>query len=452
MIKEAIRPPEIRYSLLAPPPRKRAADLPGIMSVGVRELFPDIPEEIYLSGNDVSMVRKATESALSQVNMEKIQPGNKVNLVCSEHGFIILGGEPYAEMLRTIKDVVRQRTGCKDIRLRIAVGFGKKEAKEIIHQYELDRYFDGRVSGISPFDKGAPIETEIGTLYTIAKCFDGDRFIYAHFNDPTRVYSHRMIERALKPFAMNYASMETRSVFHCSFGNRSSNFLQRAIFDSPFIQEKYVFGSFLMTSPAGITGVDAFNDVHPFENRMAVTTLKSFGKLMQLFSEIKDCIAVLDGLKWIYYVHGGGLCANNLLYCQSDPFDLNIPYAMTQVNPALKALVINHQWTTLNCAQLPASIPSIVVGRDLADRFIADAANHHFMDQAVTAESLEAAMKFSRMISGTENIILFDGTFGRLNLSPPLGEFLMEKAPAVSRRVDRELLPKWLRQRGLGAS
>ena len=43
---------------------------------------------------------------------------------------------------------------------------------------------------------------------------------------------------------------------------------------------------------------------------------------------------------------------------------------------------------------------------------------------------------------------MFDGSFGSINLSPALAEFLVQKVPEVSRKVDEELLPKWLRQRG----
>ncbi len=449
MLTQAISPVPIPDSFYGEAPKKRAADLPGLCAVRVRDLFPDIPEAVFACGDDPYVIRKATMTALSRVNMDRIRPEHKVNLICSEHGFLILGGEAYAEMLRTIKDVVEERTGCSNIRLRIAIGFGKKEADEIIRQFRLNEIFGKRIAGINPMDKGVPIETEVGVLYGIAKAYDADRFIYAHFNDPTRAYSHRMIDRAIKPFAMNYASMATRSVYHFSFGNRSSNFLQRAIFNSPFIQEKYTFGCFLMTSPAGVIGVDAFNDVDAFEQRMARITFHSYGKLMRLMSEIKDCIAVVDGLKWFYYVNAGGLSAYDLLYTGVDPFDLNIPFAMGRTNPAIKAIVFNHLWTNLHCAHIPMVIPSIVVDRSLADRFRKDATNHDFMNHAVTADDLETGMKFARMIGDTANIIVFDGSFGHINLSRELGEFLMEKAPAVSRRVEEECLPMWFKQRGM---
>jgi hypothetical protein len=89
------------------------------------------------------------------------------------------------------------------------------------------------------------------------------------------------------------------------------------------------------------------------------------------------------------------------------------------------------------------------VGRTLADRLLHDPANPEFMDVAVTAEDLASALNFAKRIAGTDKVIVFDGSYGRINLSPALGEFLMEKAPDISRKVEEELLPKWLKQRGI---
>jgi len=58
-------------------------------------------------------------------------------------------------------------------------------------------------------------------------------------------------------------------------------------------------------------------------------------------------------------------------------------------------------------------------------------------------------MGFARRVARTDNIIVFDGSFGSINLSPSMAEFMLKKAPEVSRNVDEELLPKWLRQRGI---
>ena len=71
------------------------------------------------------------------------------------------------------------------------------------------------------------------------------------------------------------------------------------------------------------------------------------------------------------------------------------------------------------------------------------------MDYAVTAETLEGAMDFARRVSGTDKVLVFDGSFGHITLSPSTAEDLIEKAPGVSRKVDEELLPMWLKQRGI---
>jgi hypothetical protein len=466
MLKEAVPPPSIMPSTYGPDPhRRRAADIPGIVSLEIRELFPDVAQAIYSQGCDLAVIRRATEDALASVNMGMIRTQDTVNILCSEHGFVILGGEPYAEMLRTIKDVVEQRTGCKNIRLRLAAGDSLKEAKELIQYYKLGQYFNGRAMGISSVeDKGVPIETEIGRLYGVARVYDADWFIHAHYGDLRELYWHRLINRALKPFVMSYARLETRGVYHFNFGPRSSNFIQKAIFDSPFVQQKFAFGCFLITSPMGIIGIDADNNLYQIDRRLTVTSLKAYGKLLRLFAKIEECIVVLDAGRWPAYVHAGGMTFGNLVNGQLDFFDLEtVPagtgFAMFErapgtpkirpVNPSIKALVINYIYTGTMYTELPMNIPTVVVGRDLADMLITDSANPEFMNYAMTAESLEAAVMFARRIAKTDNIIVFDGSFGSINLSPSMAEFLVKKGPEVSRNVDEELLPKWLRQRGI---
>ena len=64
------------------------------------------------------------------------------------------------------------------------------------------------------------------------------------------------------------------------------------------------------------------------------------------------------------------------------------------------------------------------------------------------ADNLEEAMASAIEIAGTDKVIVFDGSYGSINLSPSMGRVLLEKAPEVNRKVDEELLPKWFRQRG----
>ena len=324
MLNTAVQPPNIMASVLGPElPRQRSADLPGIVSLEVSRLFPDIPKEIYLSGDDMSTIRMTTENALAGVDMSMIRPQDSVNLLCSEHGFGILGGEPYAEMLRTIKDVVEERTGCR-LRLRFCVGGGMTEAREMIPYFNLDQYFEGRIKSTHPFDRGVPIETEIGTLYGLARVYDADWIIHVHYDDPRELYLHRLIDRSLKSFTMGYARFETRSVYHMNFGTRSSNIVPRAIFESPFVQEKYAFSCIQVTSPAGITGVDADNNHEQLNHRLIRNTLQGYGKLIRLFAEIDECIAILDAGRWPWYLHAGGLTSGNLFEAPIDYLDLEV--------------------------------------------------------------------------------------------------------------------------------
>jgi hypothetical protein len=462
MLKKA-KPSYIRESVYGPEPKMRAGELPGIEALDIRELFPDVPGEIFLEGGDLSVIREATKEALKKVKMDMIKPKDMVNLLSSQYGFQIMSGEGYTEMLKTIKDVVEEKTGCKNIRLRVATGFRIREPLEIIKHYKLDEYFKGQARPVRAIDKGVPIETEIGTLYGVAKIYDADWIIHAHHGELRELDMHRMINRATKPFAMSYARMETRGVAHINFGPRSSNFISKVIFNSPFVQKKFTFGCFLLTSPEGITGVDASNDILELDRRLMILAFKSYGKLRELCNEIKECIAVLDATGEPRYMIGGGMTFGNLTEAELDLFDLDeIPVSLgfglyqrppgapkaKSVNPAIKALVINHAWLGVPQLELPTHIPTIIVGRDLAEMLAADPMNHDFMKYVVTAENLETAMEFARRIARTDNVYVFDGCFGAITLSPSLAELLMKKAPEVSRRVDEELMPKWLRQRG----
>lgn len=463
MLKKAT-PSYIRRSVYGPEPKQRAAELPGIVALELRNMFPDIPKEIYLEGDDPAIIRKATRNALKNVDMDRIRPGDKVNILSSQYGFQIMGGEAYTEMIKTIKEMVEERTGCRNIRLRVTTGFRIREPNEIIKHYGLDKYFKGNALAVRSIDKGVPIETDIGTLYGVARIYDADWIIHAHHGELRELDMHRMINRAIKPFAMSYARMETRAVAHMNFGPRSSNFISRVIFESDFVRSKFTFGCFLLTSPQGIIGVDAGTDLDAIDRKMLLLGFKSYGKIRELFSEVREYVAVLDATGEPRYMIGGGMTFGNAMEVELDLFDLDImpvslgfglyerPAGVPKVkaiNPAIKALVINHMWLGVPQLELATHIPTFVVGKDLANLLRDDPMNHDFMRHAVTADNLGTAMEFARRIAKTDNVAVFDGCFGSLTLSPPLAEHLRKSAPEVSRRVDEQLMPKWLKQRGI---
>jgi len=454
----AAEPPVVMPTVYGPPPQTtRGRDLPGIVSVKVRDLFPDIPEAIFTGGTDVSAVRAAAERVLAGVDMSMIKSTDTVNVLCSEHGFGMLGGWAYAEMLTAIKEAVAERTACSNVRLVVIAWLGAKESDEIIEYYGLSERFDGRVRGATPMDQGIAIDTAMGTLYGLRKVYDGDWVIHAHYDDPREIYLHRAIDRITKPFGMSYARMETRSVFHITMGPRSGNFIGRAIADSQFVRSKLAFTTTLMTSPDGVLTVDADNDLDAIGNRLTANILRSYGKMLALFRSIEDCVAVIDGGKWPYYVHAGGLIFGHLFYNGVDWFDLDRDEGDVAIESSLaagmtksiKAAVINQALIGLNFTSLTLVCPTIVANAEMAAALRHDFANPLFFKRAEVAGDLAQAISMAVERGGTDKIIVFDGSYGALNVSESMAQHLAELAPACSRDVDNDLLPKWLKQRGI---
>lgn len=449
---------------------KRAADLPGMASVKVSDLFPELPRSIYSPGDDIKVIRKKTLDSLSSVDMSKIKPGDSVNILTSHHGFTLYGGEAYAEMIRTIKDAIEERTGATDIRLRAGVGLRFRETEEYIKKFNLDDYFHGKAIGVAPIDAGVPIETAVGTLYGIKRVYDARWIVHVHNNDVRELHYHRQIGRLFKPFAMSYATIETRSLYHQGLGPRAANFLPRVIFDSDFVQSKFAFSVFLLVTPSGIVGVDADNDLVRQDERVARLNLETYGKIITLLSSIDEVIIVMDYPGPAPYTTAGGILFGNVLNATVDEFDLDVglpPFTrysdmlydkagkpilkdMPRANPAIKMLVINYCSRGYPGTFFAQQIPTVVVG-PMADLLAACEQNPEFMKHALRSDNLDAAMAFARRVTGVEKVLAFDGAQGGYNASEALVEFLRREAPHVGTRVDQVLMPKWLKQRGLAS-
>lgn len=449
--------------------KRRVSELPGITSLTVKELFPELPDVLVPGPDAAGAIRRATEAALASVDMGMIKPEHSVNILASHHGFTLLGGEPYAEMLKTLRSEIERRTGCRNIRLRAGVGLRFRETEEYIRRYGLDAAFDGKAIGVAPIDQGIPIETEIGTLYGIKKVYDADWIVHAHNSDVREVHFHRQVDRAVKPFGMSYARIETRSTYHQNLGPRAANFVARAIFDSPFVQKKFAFACFLSMSPNGITGVDADRDLYALNGRVTYSGCKLYGRMMTLFGEIDECIAAVDFPCPVVYTFAAGVIYANFAGANTDLYDLELPLPaytwyteafygkrarpllaeIPPLNPAIRMCVHNYAWTGYPSAFFAEHIPTVIVGKEQAELFDRDAQNATYTRHARIVDTTEEAMAYARAQAGTEKILVFDGAFGGINLSEPLRDLLVERAPAVSRRVEEELLPKWLRQRGI---
>lgn len=448
----------------------RANELPGMGSVLMQELFSRRNNQVlFPAEGGLEAIREHTAASLEHVDMSMIKAGDSVNILGSHHSFTLMGGLPYVEMIKTLKEVVQERTGVKDIRFVLGVGLRFRESEEYIKRFGLDDYFNGKAWGMAPIDRGIPIKTTIGTVYGLKKPYDADWIIHTHNTDIREAYCHRMVDRIIKPFAMSYARVETRAAYHYSFGPRAANFIARAIFESKMVQSKYAFSAILKVFPLGITGIDSDNDLLALNDRTVVEALFEYGKVVTLLGRIPECIAILDCPAPIPYNFGGGVIFCNFLSANIDQFDLDIPITpyslysersfsrddeplypdVTRINPAVKMIINNYSFKGFPSTFFAQQVPTVVVGEKMARLFDMCPQNPEYMSHALKAESLQGAIKFAYHVTGTRNVIIFDGAMGGLNGSAELIQFLVDNAPRVEEEVERELMPKWLRQRGL---
>ncbi len=449
---------------------KRAVDLPDMGSVLMSELFPSSSNRILYPGeNGLEKIRRATEESLRSVDLSMIKPEHSVNILSSHHSYLLMGGEPYVEMIKTVRDVIARRTGAKDIRLRAGVGLRFRESEEYIKKFHLDEYFQGKALGIAPIDKGIPISTSIGTLYGIKRVYDADWIVHTHNTDIREVHFHRLVDRIIKPFGMSYARFETRSVYHHNLGPRGANFVARAIFDSDFVQKKFAFSTIMKIFPMGITGIDSDNNLLKQNERITVESLREYGQVVQLLGKIDECIVILDCPGPIPYTFGGGLIFGNFVSASVDQFDLDAPLTpysfytemsyddegkpffagIPPCNPAIKMIINNYSFKGYPSTFFAEHMPTVVIGKKMADLFRNCSQNPEYMSHALVADSLEAALRFAYKTTGTNKVIVFDGAREGINASHALIDYLLQHAGSVGEEVQQRNLPKWLRQRGI---
>ena len=464
----ALKPPAFMHSDYGPALRPHVSETLGsLVSVPLNDFFPSFAPAITAGypetlEADLERVRAETRKSLALVDMSNIAATDSVNILASEHGFGLMGGWPYAEMIKTIREVVMERTGCRKIHLRLAIYRGFREADEVAEHFGFNEAFEGRVKGLGPFDQGVEVETAIGPMYLVKRAFDAPKFIHAYYDDPREMYFNRLLYKSFKSFCMSYARYETRSVYHSMFGNRSGSVIPRALFDSDFIQQRYTFSSVLCTTPMGVVGVDATTDLYAIDRRITKSHLETYGRMQRLFAEIKDCVAIWDGGRWGYYLHGGGLIFGTLLTNHSDSFDLDQPVVAGFMqsptapvnfsrNKNLRGVVVNQAWVGAGIpyVTMPFTTPMYIVGEEQAQMWREDPTNPLLMDRAKVVDTLEQGIAMACEKGQTDKLIVFDGSYGHLTCNQPLADLLKERAPEVDRLVDEELLPKWLAQRGL---
>jgi hypothetical protein len=331
--------------------------------------------------------------------------------------------------------------------------------------FDLPRRF-GDAKECPQIDAGTEISTRVGRMWLNRKLFLGDHFIHTHVTEMREGYLHRMLDRLYKPFGMGYTRVETRSGYHFGFGPRTGQLVARAVFESDFVQERYAGTVVLDTSPEGVVGVDADNDLQELNDRVSLNLFRNYGTLIRLMAEIDECTVVFDGHGNTVYCYAGGIPFDVLYFSNIDFLDLDNPAILTPMlpesarelfgpyasgeNPSIKAIVINYMAGGVPYTYLLEKIPTLVAGRAMWDWLTEDPSGCMLVKRAALAVDLPAAMNVARNIAKTDKVIVYDGLQGAMHVSESLAEHLLERAPEVAREVAENRLPKWLAQRNLG--
>jgi hypothetical protein len=447
----------------------RAADLDGIVTLPVRELTPWLPKPIWapydeLGPTDVDEVRERTRTRVKALDWTKISKGDRVNLLANPHGFA-LSGMAYVAMLEEIQRHVQTTTGAK-VRLRIAESMGHIENPDWMTIFDLERRF-GDAKECPQIGQGAEIDTRVGKMYLTRQLFNTDHFIHTHVTEMREGYLHRMSDRLFKPFGMAYTRLETRSAYHFGYGPRTGQLVARAVFDSDFIQKRYVSTVVLNTSPEGVIDVDADNDLGALDRRVATDIFRNYAVLIRLMSEVKDVTVVFDGHGNTIYSYAGGIPFDVLYYSNADWLDLDNPalYAallpdsvrglvgqfMMGENANIKAYVINYMAGGVPYMYLIKGVPTFVTSTQVMDWLEQDPSGCWIADSVQVTDGLAEAMRTATTLANSDNVLVYDGLPGAMHVSESLAQQLRDAAPRVTEDVEKVRLPKWLAQRDLPA-
>lgn len=470
--------PSTEFAQIPPPPFKqllngdkpaelipeRSADLPGMLALPVRELVPHMPKPIWspvsaFGETDPEIIRRETRKKISKVDWSKITEGRVVHLIANPHGFALMG-EGYVAMLEEIQAYVSELRKAK-VKVKIAESMGPLANPDWIKTYRLEERL-GDIENISQIGPGKKIDTILGEQYVCKKLFTAPFFIHTHVTEPRETYFHRMVDRLVKPFGMSYVRLETRSAYHFGFGPRTGQMIAKAVFESEFIQQRYVASVVLNTVSEGVASVEADNDLYALDGRMTKTLLWNYGPLLRLLGMIEDVIPIFDGHGCFIYTMGGGITFSNLLYADTDFLDLdNLALSatsgkfgrdgMTMGNTeALKAIVINYMAGGVPIVPYLQDMKSVHIATETEARLLEnDPSLSYIRDCSVVHNGLSKAISAAQDQSGCENLFAFDGTPGIFRVNQPMADMLLDAAPKAVEQVKQTHLPKWLRQRNL---
>lgn len=454
---------DFSVSVYSNKPEMHGYEHPDMVSVKVKDLFPNMPDAIYShSGDDLSKTVESTREALKDIDMSMIKPGDTVNILTCEHGFLMFGGLPYVEMVKTIKEEIEKRTGAYEISVKVVMYRTPREGDEVIDFYHLKEEL-GNVESISSYEKGVAIETRIGTLWGLEKVFNADHIVFAYYDDPREIYANNYFRKAFKAFTMDLMRLETRTLFHFGFGSpighgTAGMIVPTSIYDSDFIQKKWAFCCFMRTTPNGLMKIEADKSLYTMDDKCSETALKYYPYMHELLLSVKDYSIILDGSRWLSYMHCAGLIAGINWNGYMDHYDLaNASLSPDQFKAAvmdkskqnLRCVIMNQGWYGLSIG-FPNRYPSITVGNEIRALLNQDTFNYGFNEKPLVqkADTLPEAVEMAKKIVGNDKFVVYDGSYGYINCTRSVAEELIANAPAIKELVDKKY-PIYMEQRGL---
>jgi len=459
LIHEKVPSPpfQVAPSGISTPSLPRAADvLDDIVSLKMTELFPDIDRAIITQEMDKKtireVIRKETEKATAHIDLSKVKPGDKVHLLISEHGFIPAGGWAYCEQIKYLDEMIRERTGAK-VSLCYSVAGSPQEANDILApNYDILDHFKGRFVFSGRYEETVGVETDIGKMYLMKKPFNCDWVVNMHYDTPRENHFHRYTARALKAFGMSYAAPETRSSLHSSWEQRTASLVHRVMYESQFVQSKFLFGTILLTSPDGVTGLLADRDFIKIEKEMEKRTMRNFAKWYHVLRHMKNYMVVIDGYRWGDYIPAGGMETAAVTEGFVDMWDLDLPQVRVsgirshEYNKESKAYLFNNCWPCLFKSFLHY-VPNVYWVKEVEDALMpmypVDSSQFQIRDNIKVAVD-EAIQKY-----GTDRIIIFNDSYGSVSVSRSLAEHILELVPEATKEADEVLYPKYMKQRNI---
>lgn len=156
------------------------------------------------------------------------------------------------------------------------------------------------------------------------------------------------------------------------------------------------------------------------------------------------CAGIIAGTNWNAYMDHYDLDNASL------SLDQFMSAVMDKSKNRLGCVIMNQGWYGLSIGFVKR-FPSVSVGDEFRALLEQDTFNYRFNDSPLMrkANNLIEAVEIAKSITGNDKMIAYDGSYGYINCTRSAAEDLFANAPAISKKIDEELYPKYMAQRGL---